>query len=45
MRRMLEFRSQRHGYPGCHVNCARNYWMVVWDLGSGLEMSIKVGLN
>jgi hypothetical protein len=33
------------GYPTCHVACAQNYWMVIYDVGSDLETSFKMGLQ
>lgn len=39
----LSFRDS--GFPFCHENCARNYWIVTYDLGVDHETSYKMGLN
>lgn len=33
------------GCPSCHVNCAKNCQMVVWNLGENHETFFKMGLN
>jgi hypothetical protein len=33
------------GYPLCCQNHARNYFMIVWDLGKEYEASFKIGIN
>jgi len=33
------------GYPGCHESCARNYFLVLWNLGENYETVYKLGLN
>jgi len=39
------YRLFNFGFPTCHERCARNAWMVIWDVGEDLETSFKIGLN
>lgn len=34
-----------YGWPFCHEQCARSYWLVVYDLGEDHETSLKIGVN
>ena len=33
------------GFPTCHAQCSRNYWLILWDVGEDLETRYKLGLN
>ena len=42
---MLIWKFRVAGYPFCHVQCARNFFVVIWDLDDSHDMSIKLGLQ
>lgn len=42
---MLIWKFFKAGYPVCHERCARNYWTVLWDLGTEHETFFKLSLN
>lgn len=42
--RAVRYRLQVAGFPYCHEQCARNYFMVIYSLGPG-STSYKMGLN
>lgn len=41
----LWYRFFGAGFPSCHERCARNYFVVLWDLGENHETEYKIGMN
>ena len=41
----MMYRLFKFGFPCCHECCARNYFVVLWDVGEALESVVKLGLN
>jgi len=41
----LWYRFYAAGFPACHESCARNYFVVLWDLGENGETYYKLGIN
>lgn len=45
MTRLLRYRLSTVGYPSCCEIHARNYFMVIYDLGDWGETQYKMSLN
>lgn len=45
LQRLKRYRLFESGYPFCCETHARNYFMVVYDIGPDGETSYKMGLN
>jgi hypothetical protein len=46
LERLERYRLYKAGYPTAHETLARNYFMVIWDIGEdGGYTTYKMGLN
>lgn len=46
LERLLRFRFYKAGYPTANETLARNYWMVLWDIGNdGGFTTVKMSLS
>ena len=42
---MTAYALFKAGFPTCHERCARNYLMVIFDVGPDYEICLKLGLS